>query len=195
MSLFFASPAPGETLEFDKLQSSYKDAVSKATKPLTQTYLKELERLRDSYTRGANLDGASKVQTEIDTVNHALAYADIARKAPTAPAVPVPATPLSAKDAAAANKQPELRWFVGKTWLTDAQTKWTFEKDGTGDKVRGTQKVAVFKWRVLESGALELTEQSAPGKPANITYLRFKDKNEAWFGSSIDQLNARLHFP
>jgi hypothetical protein len=191
-----ASFLHADTAEFERLQASYKDALDKATKPLTQTYLRELERLRDSYTRSANLEGAQKVQTEIDSLTRAAAFANVAKKAPTAPPTPVAAPPVSAKEAAAATMPPELHWFVGKTWLTDALTKWNFEKDGTGSKSRSGQKTgSIFKWRVLGSGLVELSEQAAPGKPVSITLLRFKDRNEAWFGGTPDKLNARLHYP
>jgi hypothetical protein len=193
--LYAAVTLHADSPEFDRLQSGYKEAVERVTKPLTQTYLRELERLRDNYTRASNLSGATRVQAEIDVVGKALAFAEVSKKAPTVQAPPVPAPAPTAKEAASANKLPELRWFVAKTWLTDALTEWSFEKDGKGKKVRGNQTIAIFTWRVLESGVVELSEQAAPGKPASITYLRFNDRNEAWFGGDIGKLNARLHHP
>lgn len=52
--------------ELDRLRDSHKAALDRATKPLTQTYVKELEKLRDAYTRSANLDAAKAAQAEIN---------------------------------------------------------------------------------------------------------------------------------
>lgn len=183
--------ADGGVAEFDKLQMSYQGAVERETAPLRDKYLVELEKLRDSYSRAGNLAGANVVQAEITTMNQQIAFAKKGKRAPTEANMVAAA---NADKPAAGAEMPELRWFVGKTWLTDAQTKWKFEKDGTGDRVRGGQKVATFTWRLLPSGAIELSEQTAPNKPATKTFLRFKNNLEAWFGPSEASLTERLHY-
>eukprot|EP01031_Cornospumella_fuschlensis_P009253 gene9253-11368_t len=57
-----------DTPEYDRLRTSYRAAVERATEPLTKTYLAELEKVRDLYTRAANLEAANKVQAEIDAI-------------------------------------------------------------------------------------------------------------------------------
>lgn len=63
-----ASLHGADTPEFDRLRDSYKAAMEKATKPINQTYLAELTKVRDMYTRAAKLDAANKVQSEIDAI-------------------------------------------------------------------------------------------------------------------------------
>ncbi len=186
-----AAAADGGVADFDKLQMSYQGAVERETAPLRDKYLVELEKLRDTYSRAGNLAGANVVQAEITTMNQQIAFAKTGKRAPTQ------ATAVAAANAGkptAEAEMPELRWFVGKTWLTEAQTKWKFEKDGTGERVRGSQKTATFTWRLLPSGAIELSERTAPNKPVTTTFLRFKNKFEAWFGPSEASLTERLHY-
>jgi hypothetical protein len=77
------------TPEFDKLQASYKEAIEQATKDLRQTHLRELEKLRDTYTRAANLNAANKVQVQIDEIYHSIAFAGSSDSSDgPAPAVP-----------------------------------------------------------------------------------------------------------
>ena len=61
-------------------------------------------------------------------------------------------------------------------------------------RVRGGQKVATFTWRLLPSGVIELSEQTAPNKPVTTMFLKFKNKLEAWFGPSETSLTERLHY-
>ncbi|MBN8420668.1 MAG: hypothetical protein J0L73_17250 [Verrucomicrobia bacterium] len=183
--------ADGGVAEFDKLQLSYQGAVERETAPLRDKYLVELEKLRDTYSRAGNLAGANVVQAEITTMNQQIAFAKKGKRAPTEANLVAAA---NADKPAAGAEMPELRWFVGKTWLTDAQTKWKFEKDGTGERVRGGQKVATFTWRLLPSGVIELSEQTAPNKPVTTMFLKFKNKLEAWFGPSETSLTERLHY-
>lgn len=175
--------ADGGVADFDKLQMSYQGAVERETAPLRDKYLVELEKLRDTYSRAGNLAGANVVQAEITTMNQQIAFAKTGKRAPT-----------QATAVAAGAEMPELRWFVGKTWLTAAQTKWKFEKDGTGERERGGVKVATFTWRLLPSGTIEISERTAPAKPVTTTFLRFKNKFEALFGPSEASLTERLHY-
>lgn len=62
-----------DTPALDRLQESYRSALEKATQPINQTYLAELAKLRDTYTREAMLEAAVKVQAEIDAVTAQLA--------------------------------------------------------------------------------------------------------------------------
>ncbi|SKB00930.1 hypothetical protein SAMN02745166_03259 [Prosthecobacter debontii] len=63
-SLWAADPA-----ELNNLRNSYQSAINRAVKPITDTYLVELTKLRDTYTRNANLEAANSVQLEIDLLN------------------------------------------------------------------------------------------------------------------------------
>lgn len=172
----------GEAPEFDRLRANYQAAIERATKPLTQSYLIELEKQRGSYARASKLDAANVVQAEINAIKQDAASAELARK--------LQAKSPPSQDSTAA---PQPHWFAGKTWLTDQKTKWSFNRKGTGEKVRGHDTIAMFTWKLLDSGNLELTELAGAGKPAATTYVHFKNKSEAWFGSSEDKLDNRLH--
>ena len=179
---FCASVYAVETPEFDRLRSTYNAAIERATAPITQNYLAELEKQRDAYARAAKLEAANVVQAAINNIKQAAVSAKIAQK--------LPPTSLAAQEAVA---PPQVHWFAGKTWLTDAKTKWTFVRNGTGEKIRGKDKIATFTWRLLPSGKLEMIERAAPDKPASTTYLQFKGRSEAWFGETEDNLPNRLH--
>ncbi len=171
-----------ESPELDRLRANYHAAIERATAPITQNYLGDLEKQRDAYARATKLDAANAVQAEINNIKGAIAAAQAAKKLPPkAAAAPemTTATPL--------------RWFAGKTWQTDQKTKWIFSRSGTGEKVRGTQKICTFTWKLLDSGKVELTERTAPDKPSTTTFLQFKSKSEAFFGFTEDNLPHPLH--
>ncbi len=172
----------GGTPEFDRIRANYNAALERVTAPITQSYLAELEKQRDAYARASKLDAANVVQAEISNIKQAMVAAQAARKLP-------PKAPTVSEAATA----PQLHWFAGKTWLTDAKTRWTFARNGTGEKIRGKDRIATFTWKLLPSGNVELTERAAPEKPATATCVQFKTKSEAWFGTSEDQLTNRLH--
>jgi hypothetical protein len=70
--------------ELDRLREAHKTALERAAKPVTQTYLAELAKLRDAYTRAANLEAANRVQTEIRAISQN-ATADDVGQAVSAP--------------------------------------------------------------------------------------------------------------
>ena len=78
LSLVAATSLHADAPEFDRLQESYRSAVLRVTKPLQQSYIAELQKLRDALARDANLDAANKVQAEIDAVYQAIAFANTA---------------------------------------------------------------------------------------------------------------------
>lgn len=55
--------------ELNNLRNSYQSAINRAVKPISDTYMAELIKLRDTFTRGANLEAANAVQLEIDMLN------------------------------------------------------------------------------------------------------------------------------
>jgi hypothetical protein len=176
--------------EFDRLKTNHQAAMERATKPLIQSYLLELEKQRDAYARAAKLDAANAVQAEINAVKQSMAVADQAKKIPPqAPVNPPPGTTIIP-----AGRPLDTRWFAGKTWLTNAKTKWNFGRNGVGDKMRGKDKTETFTWKVLDSGLLELTVQAGAQAPKTTEYIKFVSKTEAYFGKSQDDLNARLHY-
>ncbi len=67
-----AKAQTGEPAELTRLRSSYDSAVQRAVKPLSETYLAELTKLRDTYTKAAKLDEAVKIAEEIKHVRERL---------------------------------------------------------------------------------------------------------------------------
>lgn len=57
-----------EPVELQGLRKSYHSALDRAVKPVSQTYLDELKRMRDNFTRNAQLEAAVAVQKEIDLI-------------------------------------------------------------------------------------------------------------------------------
>ncbi len=184
---FGATVRAVEAPEFKQLQANYKAAIERVTTPLTQTYLVELEKRRDSYARGTNLEAANLVQAEINSIKQAIDAAELEKKLParTQP-MAEPSEPTET------GKALDPKWFVGKTWQTDKNTEWSFTKDGTGTSQRGKLKLGVFTWRVLDSSLVELSEKAATDKPVSIQYVQFKSRSEAWKGSASDKLTLRL---
>ncbi|MEN3942290.1 hypothetical protein WJU23_13410 [Prosthecobacter sp. SYSU 5D2] len=54
-----------EPAELSGLRTSYQSAVERAVKPLSQTYLDELKRMQETFTRDARPEAAQAVQAEI----------------------------------------------------------------------------------------------------------------------------------
>jgi hypothetical protein len=182
-----------DTPEFDRLNTSYKAAIEKATKPLTETYLEELQKLRDFYTRAAKLEAANKVQAEIDSIYQSIAAANAAKKLPSTAQTPAPVTTSGSKSSSAsgeAPKMPETHWFVAKTWRTDGGTKFSFSRNGSGERVYGDEKMP-FTWRLLESGVLELTPIGEE-KSASRWYVKFPSRSEGLFGTTEQHTNVPL---
>ena len=70
---FVGSSAQEPAPELSKLKSSYEGAVQRATLPITETYVKELTKLKDSYTRAAKLQEALAVEKELQNYSNVLA--------------------------------------------------------------------------------------------------------------------------
>jgi hypothetical protein len=54
-----------EPPDLEALRNSYQVALIRTTKPVSETYIGELKKLRDQYTRNSKLDEANAVQIEI----------------------------------------------------------------------------------------------------------------------------------
>jgi hypothetical protein len=170
-----------------RLRVAYEKKLDDTKKTLTESYLKDLEKLRDGYINARNSSLAKEVEIEIESVKRR----DLATREDVVPATPPNAS--TAKVFVGAATPPDPKWFVGKSWLTEAGLKWNFGDDGlSGDKMKGGRKVASFTWKLPESGVIELTERDAAGKPIGITYVRFVNSSEAWAGGSAGKLDTRL---
>lgn len=68
LAIVTASLQAGEPPELEKLRGNYRQALNRVTLPVHDTYLAELRKLQDRYTREANLEAAMAVKGEIDAI-------------------------------------------------------------------------------------------------------------------------------
>lgn len=72
-SLILCRGAHGdEPKELEALRNSYNVAVARTMKPVSETYVVELKKLRDQFTKSAKLDEATAVQAEITLITEQL---------------------------------------------------------------------------------------------------------------------------
>lgn len=84
----------------------------------------------------------------------------------------------------------EERWFVNKSWKTNAGTSFHFERDGKGYRKFGADKTN-FLWK--NNGThIEVTGQVNVGKPVKNWYFAFKSKDIAFYGDTKDQITVPL---
>jgi hypothetical protein len=136
-------PAP----ELDKLRAGHEAEIERALKPYRETYERELGKLRDNYTRAANLPGATEVQEEIDALKP-----DGGGSSKSITSAELLAT---GKQPRLTGKAPKPEWYLGKTWSTDRGTTWTFAKDGKGE-VKFNGKITPMTWEVTSTGVLKM---------------------------------------
>ncbi len=70
--------------KLEELNAKYAAAVENATEPLKQTYLGELKKLLDEYTKQGNLEAALEVKTILDEISPEPEAADATDELPAA---------------------------------------------------------------------------------------------------------------
>jgi hypothetical protein len=71
-----------DAMEFHRLQGAYNSAIQRAERPITQSYIQELSRLRDSYLSANRAADAQQVENEIKLMTDRIALMDKATPAP-----------------------------------------------------------------------------------------------------------------
>lgn len=148
---------PAKDDELGRLRSAYGDATERVTGPLRETYLRELNKIVQARTRNSDLQGALVAKAEVERIAE-----EVARK----------------------NADPLEALFVGKTWVSQAGTAFTFAKDGKcireagGDRRNGT-------WR--RRGSVVIS--GIDGAPQETRYFRFVSKTEAYYGNGENSIN------
>jgi hypothetical protein len=143
--------------ELDKLRTGHEAEIERALKPFRETYLRELDKLRDSYTRAANLAAANTVQEEIDTVK-------------------------SVKAGAVGDD----KFFVGRSWWSPINSEYHFKKDGNGSRTDAAGAEFPFAWRKMEDGIVEISGPITKGGAAMKFYFKFISRKEGSFGNTKD---------
>jgi hypothetical protein len=170
--------------ELDKLRTGHEADIERAIKPYRETYVRELDKLRDNYTRAANLAAATAVQAEIDGAK------------PDAAGT----SKLTAVELRAAGKQPHLsgkapksEWFVGKTWVNSSGTAWIFAKGGKGEVHHTTGKIAPMTWDVMPSGVLKLRHEASTSANISSMYVYLTSAKDGLSGLEEDRLIKPMH--
>lgn len=150
------SDEPIDDEEINRLRSIFEEAAERVTRPLREIYLRELAKLMDTRTRNADLQGALVVKAELDRATEEKQRQE--------------ADPIEA-------------FFVGRTWVSEAGTAFTFEKDGKCIRQSGQRREGT--WRRDRSIVIASVENS----PAETRYFRFKSKTEGRYGNSKDAMD------
>ncbi len=139
-----------EPVEVTQLRSQYELAVERATAPHRATYLKQLERLLEKFTKAGKLDEALATKAELDKMR--------------APA----AAPM---DPAAERAESVRKWMTGRVWTTGF-TDYAFKEDGSGVATwaKGTE---AFAWELLPDATVSVT------RPTMKLIFRFESDSMA----------------
>jgi hypothetical protein len=153
-----ADPNNTTAPELDKLRAGHDGSIERALKPFRETYARELDKLRDSYTRAANLAAATAVQEELDGVK-----SDGPQGGPE-------------------------RFFAGKSWWTPVNSEYRFGRGESGERIDVKGVKTAFTWRKLKTGMVEVTGSLTPGGPAVNWYFKFDNTKTALMGDNPNSL-------
>jgi hypothetical protein len=169
--------------ELDKLRAGNDANIERAVKPYRETYVRELDKLRDNYTRAANLAAANAVQEEIDAVKSGAATGGKAAK----PAADGRQPRLS-------GKAPKSEWYIGKTWaeVKGPGPSWTFAKGGKGEVKHSTGRTAPLTWDVMPNGLLKVQHEQSSGQGTVSIYISMTSATEGICGIGTETLTRPL---
>jgi hypothetical protein len=146
--------------ELDKLQTSYKNAVERAVKPINTTYEAELRKLLAKQTAAKDLEAAKATLEEIQK----LTGEDEARSLSTV-----------------SDKETE-RMVVGRTWKLQGGSTYSFRKSGEGTRLElGKEKP--FLWRVVSPGLVRVSGNLNPDGSERVFFFRLVSLREGYYGN------------
>jgi hypothetical protein len=159
------------TPDLDRLQAAYEAGIETATKGTRDIYLKELQKLHDTYLRAAGLDAANKTQAEMERIRNGGKNANASGPVVSAP---------------------EVRWIAGKEWVTGTGTHFAFGKNGKGEKSHPSSETTPFTWSILTSGLVEVWVKDTMKSAPRAWYIHFKNRSEADYGISPTKLDLQM---
>lgn len=148
-----------EPEQLRQLRGSYEAAVQKAIKPMSEAYLNELKKLRDNFTRSANLEAANAVQKEIDL--YAAKVAAAAGPAPGSQSVVLDTVAVIAANSIDGYKLAPLR--KGDV-LTLSYVSGTWKNNG----IYASDNPDVISTERGEATRLAIAEASKGGQPGKV---------------------------
>lgn len=126
------------------LRANYTAAVKRATDPLTERYEEELEKLKDVYTRNAQLEAALAVDAELKRIQ-SKEGGDETEEEKEVSIPKIDGNRKTRSELKAIEKA-----FVDSMWQTKTN-KYYFRSDGTGTRVIGSE-VTPFEWELQDNG-------------------------------------------
>jgi hypothetical protein len=169
--------------ELDKLRAGHEADMERVTKPYRETYLRELDKLRDTYTRAANLAAANEVQAEIDEAKAGgLSKAKAAKSA------------ADRRQPRLSGKAPKSEWYIGKSWaeVNGPGPTWTFAKGGKGEVKHSTGGTAPLTWEVMPNGLLKVQHEQSTGVGKVSIYIFISSATEGICGIGTETLTRPL---
>ena len=167
--------------ELDKARAAHDADIERAIKSYRETYVRELEKLRDNYTRATNLAGATAAQAELDAL-----------KPGGAPAGKAAELQASGQQPRLSGKAPKSEWYIGKTWVNSSGTAWTFAKGGGGEVKYDGGKTVPMTWDITSKGVLKTRQESSRGTGISTMYLYIMSPVEGMSGLGEDELRKPL---
>ncbi len=76
--------------------------------------------------------------------------------------------------------------FLNTKWVSNLGTTFIFEKNGSATKGYFSEKT-LLTWKVIENGFIEVMDS---GKPR---YFKFANRNQGFYGESLDKLDKTLN--
>lgn len=159
-----ADPVPPTQLS--NLRQSWLLSRKRAIEPKNETYLRDLERLQDNYTRGKNLEDALVVKDEIEKLKSGRALVS-----------------------AATNGNGN---FIEKRWRTGSGSTFVFKSNGTGTQANASGREWPTSWSMGPDGLITV-DAWADDQKATL-YFRFGEENSGRFGSTSEILDKTLTF-
>ena len=112
-----ASAAAKQPAKLASLQKTWVQSRDKALQPSDAVYVRELQKLQDTYAKAGKLEDALAAKTELEKLGG---------------------------NSEAPSRQ--TRAFVGKKWATPSGSQFTFKADGTGTQANASGKEWPLKW-------------------------------------------------
>jgi hypothetical protein len=162
--------------DLHQLKTNYEAACARVTGPLTNTYVAELQKLLRVKQQAGNPADIAAVSAELQRMG-------VNTQAPKPAAPTTPAAP--------AEPGKIEKFFVGKTWVTPAGTKFSFNKNGLGMRSFGKEESQIV-WTLLPDNLIQVVGESTKGGSMRTWYFRFLSTNEGYYGDSKENPSAKL---
>lgn len=169
-----------EPERLEKLRSSFEAAVARATDPLRKTYLDELEKLKNEFTRSAQLEEALAVDREIKKLSGADAGSPAMptdQKEVVQPkgtdgerAFPRPMPPVNLKKGDEEKARAKVAELAGTTWGNE-EVSYLLQPDGVCVRTFADGKVNRGWWELSDN--LETVSM----RTVDDYHIRFTSKN------------------